>query len=118
MTDTLKPCPFCGGEAFVYPSPPRDPMIMCGGCAGFIEGLTIEAAINRWNTRAPVPVKPLADASLIKLLREAHAAMRATGWHLAPSSAMGSDDGILETAVADIEKRLAEFLAEKDEADD
>ena len=48
----------------------------------------------------------------VKLLREAHACMRACGWHLAPASDDGSD-GVLAAAVADIEERMARLLAEE-----
>lgn len=38
----------------------------------------------------------------IKLLREAHACMRACGWHLAPAGEM-EGDGVLQLAVAEVE---------------
>ena len=50
----------------------------------------------------------------IKLLREAHACMRATGWHLAPA-ARTSDDGVIEAAVSEKERSLASLLNEAEE---
>lgn len=51
------------------------------------------------------------DATQItKLLREAHAAMRATGWQDAPNHIQPGSDGIIENAVANIEARLGAFL--------
>ncbi len=45
-----------------------------------------------------------------KLLVEAQACMRATGWHLAPAC-VESEDGILEAACGDIEARLSDVIA-------
>lgn len=45
-----------------------------------------------------------------KLLVEAHACMRETGWQLAPASVASSSDGVLECAVADIEERFAALI--------
>lgn len=45
-----------------------------------------------------------------KLVEEARACMRETGWHLAPASEPFSADGVLECAVADIERRFEELL--------
>lgn len=50
----------------------------------------------------------------VKLLREAHACMRATGWHLAPA-AQTSDDGVIEAAVSEIERSFASLLNEAEE---
>ena len=50
----------------------------------------------------------------IKLLREAHACMMATGWHLAPA-AQTSDDGVIEAAVSEIERSFASLLNEAEE---
>lgn len=50
----------------------------------------------------------------IKLLQEAHACMRATGWHLAPA-AQTSDDGVIEAAVSEIESSFASLLNEAEE---
>ena len=47
----------------------------------------------------------------VKLLREAHACMRATGWHKA-TDAQRSDDGVIEAAVTEIEREFAELLKE------
>lgn len=49
----------------------------------------------------------------VKLLTEAHACMRETGWQLAPACDDGSD-GVLNAAVAEIEGRFAALLATPD----
>lgn len=51
-----------------------------------------------------------------KLLTEAHACMRATGWQLAPVSEMDGD-GILQLAVAEVEEQFSDLLAAAPEAD-
>lgn len=45
----------------------------------------------------------------LKLLREAHACMRACGWQLAPA-AEDVGDGVLANAVADVEERVRALL--------
>ena len=45
-----------------------------------------------------------------KLLAEAHAAMRACGWHLA-TAAEPAGDGVLEAACSEIEAAFARLLA-------
>lgn len=60
MTNELKPCPFCGGEAFLYDR--LHPYVECSDCVAataFHE--TIGQAIESWNTRAErtCHVKPL-----------------------------------------------------------
>lgn len=52
----------------------------------------------------------------LKLLREAHAVMRACGWHNAPGSATQSD-GVLEAAAAEIEGKFHDLL-KMDNSDD
>lgn len=44
-----------------------------------------------------------------RLLVEAHACMRETGWHLAPACD-GPGDGVLAVAVADVEDRFTTLL--------
>lgn len=48
-----------------------------------------------------------------KLIKEAHAVMRACGWKLAPAAAT-SDDGVLEAAAAEIEEAFAELIGGDD----
>lgn len=48
-----------------------------------------------------------------KLLNEAHACMRATGWHMAQASEPQSD-GVIEAAVSDIERQFAALLGKGD----
>lgn len=47
-----------------------------------------------------------------KLLKEAHAVMRACGWNLAPSSDNISTDGVLECAAAEIEEKFRAALGD------
>ena len=51
----LKPCPFCGGSAFILKSGSGDLLpwvtcIKCGAETGYYE--TVEKAIEAWNRRA------------------------------------------------------------------
>jgi Lar family restriction alleviation protein len=64
MSDKLKPCPFCGGEADIM-TPEDDNMrlaaVMCMGC--YVTGPEREAedlAIAAWNTRCDIPEAELA----------------------------------------------------------
>ena len=61
MANELKPCPFCGGEAFVYKrswsvwhTSPTDYTVICADCrAGVRHYFSKEAeAIKAWNRRA------------------------------------------------------------------
>jgi Lar family restriction alleviation protein len=54
MTDKLKPCPFCGGEASVV-NGYCSHWITCKTCfCGTDVFEELEEAINRWNTRKPM----------------------------------------------------------------
>ncbi len=69
--DELKPCPWCGTEAWLYQ--PREEGRYYVGCRdeagcpadGLFSGATEEEAIARWNTRASgpntQPVQPIPD---------------------------------------------------------
>lgn len=46
-----------------------------------------------------------------KLLTEAHACMRETGWHLAMGASRLGSDGVLEAACSDVEARMRAMLA-------
>lgn len=54
MTNKLKPCPFCGGEAYILKL--QDKEVYFGCCTNCYaesgKGLTIERAIELWNRRA------------------------------------------------------------------
>lgn len=55
---TLLPCPFCGGEATLGPSPYGVP-IRCGtvDCSASVSSyFLLSEAAERWNTRAPNPL--------------------------------------------------------------
>jgi hypothetical protein len=54
----LKPCPFCGGDAWLMPDDPRTPnewAVACkdiqGCCIATSEYIKKEQAIKKWNTR-------------------------------------------------------------------
>ena len=53
----LKPCPFCGGRAFIdrFMQPKEEYRIMCTNCSarfGRYAGLNKKEAIEAWNRRA------------------------------------------------------------------
>lgn len=60
----LKPCPFCGGEAFAYAIVPHKHLFVdfpdyagggfveCVCCAAAVSGDTKKQAIDAWNRRA------------------------------------------------------------------
>lgn len=50
----------------------------------------------------------------VKLITEAHAAMRAMGWHLALEAPAEGSDGVLEAAAVDIEARFAALVMPRD----
>lgn len=54
MSDGLKPCPFCGGEAEkVYRSTGQTTQIVCKGCkAQFPKSTNENAYDDKWNRRA------------------------------------------------------------------
>jgi Lar family restriction alleviation protein len=57
MSEALKPCPFCGGEARVvsYGDPHESPplvVVMCDECEATTgDGIARESAIAAWNLR-------------------------------------------------------------------
>lgn len=60
----LKPCPFCGGEAFVYArydsiwrGDPTDYTVICKNCHAGVRNyfLTAQEAIEAWNKRTERP---------------------------------------------------------------
>ena len=56
MTDKLKPCPFCGGEAFEYYSGSQLEFceVVCKECGCRSKRKTEEEAIASWNNRRPM----------------------------------------------------------------
>lgn len=53
MSEELKPCPFCGGEAQVRSYGKSTNYVRCGACKGRTWGCygTEQEAIDAWNTR-------------------------------------------------------------------
>ncbi len=78
-----------------------------------------QRSTSTWDEDARELLSAIEAAGLIladrKLLAEAHACMRETGWHLATCPlADGSDqdsDGVLETACSDVEARMRAMLS-------
>ena len=77
MSDKLKPCPFCGGEA-VYSNDYGNPevvshAVMCldPDCGATITGPYKDVVIAAWNRRAPMEKAREALADLIELARAA-----------------------------------------------
>lgn len=56
MNKELKPCPFCGGEAFEYYSGSQFEFceVVCKECGCRSKGKTEAEAIEAWNTRKPI----------------------------------------------------------------
>ena len=49
----LKPCPFCGGEAELFPADERTAaMIQCVQCLAIVHGEYDTDAVSVWNRRA------------------------------------------------------------------
>lgn len=46
MSNQLKPCPFCGGDAFVFAG-----MVGCNRCGASVSTLGNDEAIKAWNRR-------------------------------------------------------------------
>ena len=63
MSDELKPCPFCGGEAHIDGTSwrPTDgaevAWVTCKRCDAYGPTLPLKEAIAAWNRRAPEPGK-------------------------------------------------------------
>jgi Lar family restriction alleviation protein len=60
MSDELKPCPFCGGEAYLRDDVSHSTAYFIGcatmDCFGEIHwGQTMAETVRGWNTRAPDP---------------------------------------------------------------
>lgn len=69
MTEQLKPCPFCGGEADIM-TPEADNMkcatVMCMGChVTGKEGESIAEAVEAWNARAAMQPTPQEAAKVL-----------------------------------------------------
>jgi Lar family restriction alleviation protein len=54
MPDELKPCPFCGGEAFSMMDDQSNDVIVCATCWAKTDGKdTQDQVIAAWNRRTP-----------------------------------------------------------------
>lgn len=61
MSETLKPCPFCGGEASVkmWCEPDTPFLVMCESCKASVKDYATEAeAIEAWNRRTIPSAEP------------------------------------------------------------
>lgn len=83
-----------------YPSGQRSGIAATRLAALTVRRLRIGEAATTYDGHVVVP---------LKLLSEAHAVMRACGWHLAPASD-GIGDGVLNLAAAEIEEKVGALL--------
>lgn len=61
MTETLEPCPFCGGKVEIYDGAPHyASAVACPACDCTLYGTTTAEAIAAWSRRAPVTVSEAA----------------------------------------------------------
>ena len=81
MSEILKPCPFCGGEAFYikimgnYEKPHE---IYCSKCDGAItEGRSEKQVVTNWNTR---PIEDALQARIAELELENLELRKTLGW--------------------------------------
>lgn len=51
LTETLKPCPFCGERASVSMWSWGAGMVRCRGCGVSLTTARVEVAVDAWNTR-------------------------------------------------------------------
>jgi len=75
MTDELKPCPFCGGEAACIEETAWVIGCFNGQCAAApsVWEPSKEMAIAAWNTRADLAATPLDDPRVFGLVKKARA---------------------------------------------
>ncbi|WP_217951943.1 Lar family restriction alleviation protein [Adlercreutzia caecimuris] len=66
MSDELKPCPFCGGDAsmqrFNASTTPARIICKCGIELRAVKGQSVESIVEQWNTRAAVTDEQFAVA--------------------------------------------------------
>ena len=85
MSEPLKPCPFCGGEAKLYKLPKEHPYVYRVACLGDCKtayGISFSysekyTAIKQWNRRAP----DADHAALLGLVRELREVLVYAKWH-------------------------------------
>lgn len=62
---TMKPCPFCGGEAKFTDGGPGRGFVHCGACSASCDDGSREYAVNAWNKRATDTIVPADVAELV-----------------------------------------------------
>lgn len=76
-SETLKPCPFCGGEAATWDNGLPDTIVACRSCDVQTRWhQSREEAVSVWNRRAAV-------AELVEAIRDAAKVFEAIGEHTA-----------------------------------
>lgn len=70
MNETLKPCPFCGGDHIaVAPSDGGGNEVHCGQCRGAMWSGTEESARESWNRRTPDPANARLMAACVEAMQ-------------------------------------------------
>lgn len=81
MSDELKPCPLCGGEAMLIPADDESPAeVSCSCCWCSVIKSDTAGAIATWNARAAVADEQFSlavhDGRVWRVVRECHAVLK------------------------------------------
>ncbi len=107
--ESLKPCPFCGGEAKAQEGFPyeRSPGVECASCPAEITQASLSDAITAWNTRArPEPSEAVVEAVARAYLKAVFPDVPVVWWEN-----MSDDDRTRE--VTAIRAAIAAYEAER-----
>ena len=71
MSDTLKPCPFCGGEAYLANvGMVGCSCVICTECRMHSDDGLQDRVVTAWNTRADLSADPEAIAAIVARVTE------------------------------------------------